>query len=66
MANLNTADILIVTVTATESKAVLSAFEAVTKQKAKSITIVDRVYRDLGTINGAKVFMALSEMGLSD
>jgi len=58
-----TADILIVTVTPTESRAVLQAFEKTTHKKANSVTVGDRVYRDLGIINGAKVFMALSEMG---
>ncbi|WP_292996339.1 hypothetical protein [Nitrosomonas sp.] len=58
-----TADVLIVTVTPVESRAVLQAFQQFTGNKAQSIAIGDRVYRDLGTVNGAKVFMALSEMG---
>lgn len=57
------ADVLIVTVTPVESRAVLQAFKKFTGNDAKSIPIGDRVYRDLGTVNGAKVFMALSEMG---
>lgn len=57
------ADILIMTVTPVESRAVLQAFQQATGNKAQSITIGDRVYRDLGTVNSAKVFMAFSEMG---
>lgn len=57
------ADVLIVTVTPVESRAVLQAFQKFTGNKAQSTTIGDRVYRDLGTVNGAKVFMAFSEMG---
>ena len=57
------ADILIVTVTPTESQAVLKAFKAATGKTANTVAVGDRVYRDLGIIKGAKVFMALSEMG---
>lgn len=57
------ADILIVTVTKVESLAVLNSFEKATSDKAKTITIDDRVYRDLGEICGSRIFMALSEMG---
>lgn len=57
------ADVLIVTVTPTESKAVLHAFAQATGGNAKTLTVDDRVYRDLGEINGTRVFMALSEMG---
>jgi nucleoside phosphorylase len=57
------ADVLIVTVTRIESRAVLQAFEQATGHAAKSITVDDRIYRDLGTINATKVFMAFSEMG---
>ena len=59
----NPADVLIVTVTAVESRAVLAAFERATGQKARSVAIGDRVYRDLGTLQRARVFLALSEMG---
>jgi nucleoside phosphorylase len=58
-----TADVLIVTVTPVESRAVLQAFKHATGNNAQSVSIGDRVYRDLGTVNGAKIFMALSEMG---
>lgn len=57
------ADVLIITVTPVESRAVLQAFEQATGEKAKSITVEKRTYRDLGTINGLKVFMAFSKMG---
>ncbi len=57
------ADVLIITVTRVESLAVLKAFEQATGNKAKTITIDGRVYRDMGEIQGSKIFMALSEMG---
>lgn len=63
MPDLTNADILIVTVTPVESRAVLKAFESFTGQKATPNSLADRTYRDLGIINGSKIFMALSEMG---
>ncbi len=57
------ADVLIVTVTRVETRAVLAAFESATDQKASTVPIGDKVYRDLGTVNGTRVFLALSEMG---
>jgi nucleoside phosphorylase len=60
---LGNADVLIITVTRVESLAVLKAFEQTTGNKAKTITIDGRVYRDMGEIQGSKIFMALSEMG---
>jgi nucleoside phosphorylase/AAA+ ATPase superfamily predicted ATPase len=63
MPNSNKADVLIFTVTRDESVAVLNTFKQATGIDNKSITIGDRTYRDLGIVNGTKVFMALSEMG---
>lgn len=57
------ADVLIVTVTQTEGKAVMDAFLAATGQKSSSHVIGERVYRDLGSVGGARVWMAISEMG---
>jgi len=57
------ADVLLVTVTKVESQAVMRVFEQATGQKPKSTQVGDRMYRDLGEINGARVFLALSEMG---
>lgn len=57
------ADVLIVTVTRVETLAVLAVFEAATGQKAVAVSIRQRVYRDLGMIHGARIFLALSEMG---
>ena len=56
-------DVLIVTVTKVETRAVLQAFEQVTGHKSQTVPIGDRVYRNLGEVNGARVFLALSEMG---
>ena len=57
------ADVLLITVTKTESSAVLQCFEAMSNSKAKPIHIDNRVYFDLGKINGAAVFLTQSEMG---
>jgi nucleoside phosphorylase/tetratricopeptide (TPR) repeat protein len=60
-----TADVLIVTVTKVESRAVLNAFEEATGRPAETTTIDERVYRNLGEVNGVRVFLALSQMGTS-
>jgi nucleoside phosphorylase len=57
------ADVLIVTVTKVESRAVLQAFEQVTGHKATPQSIDYRTYFNLGTVNGARVFLTQSEMG---
>ena len=57
------ADILLVTVTTVESKAVMQAFQGVTKHAPHPRRIGKLVYQDLGEVNGAKVFMTRSEMG---
>ncbi len=57
------ADYLIVTVTKVESKAVLEAFQEATEREAKPMPIDDRIYFDLGEVNGAHAFMVQSEMG---
>ncbi len=53
------------TVNRNETCAVLSAFETATGQKPQTVTIGEKVYRDLGVLNGARVMLALSEMGTS-
>lgn len=63
MTKIPQADVLIVTVNRFESRAVLNAFQAALGQKARPVRIGGKVYRDLGTVNGARVFLALSEMG---
>ena len=57
------ADVLIVTVTPVESKAVLRVFADATGQKARTETIDQCVYRHLGEINGASVLLGQSGMG---
>src|SRR4051794_25321545 len=59
----NKADILIVTVTDVESKAVINIFREATGKESKPEPIEDRIYLNLGEVGGAKVFMALSGMG---
>lgn len=56
-------DLVIVTVNEHETQAVYDAFFAATRTEAVPVPIDGRVYHDLGTINGTRVFHALSEMG---
>ena len=57
------ADVLIVTVTKVESQAVIQAFEQSTGHQATPDSINQRLYFNLGEINGTKVFLTQSEMG---
>ncbi|HEX8131154.1 MAG TPA: tetratricopeptide repeat protein [Pyrinomonadaceae bacterium] len=57
------ADVLIVTVTEVESEAVIKVFQEATGHVPHSQLIGDRMYQDLGLVNGARVFIAQSEMG---
>jgi nucleoside phosphorylase/tetratricopeptide (TPR) repeat protein len=57
------ADVLIVTATKVESKAVLQVFQEATKQAPKAVQIDGRTYQNLGVINGMRVLLAQSEMG---
>jgi nucleoside phosphorylase len=57
------ADVLIVAVTEVESRAVMKVFREATGKDPKPEPIGDRIYLDLGDVNGARVFMALSGMG---
>ncbi len=57
------ADVLLITVNPYETQAVLHAFEAAAGSAPTPVSIEDRVYRDLGTVNGMRIFHALSEMG---
>lgn len=57
------ADILLITVNKIETKAVMRAFRQFTGLEARAQSIEQRVYRDLGVINGKRVYHALSEMG---
>jgi len=58
------ADVLLVTVTQVETTAVLKAFGFAGK-RANAKDIDDRFYFDLGTVNGARVSMTQSEMGVA-
>ena len=57
------ADVLIVTVTKVESRALLQSFEQTTGHEAMRQSIGDRIYFNLGIVNGARVFLTQSEMG---
>lgn len=56
-------DLLLVTVNDYETKSVIAAFEEETGAGATRLNIDDRLYLDLGDVNGTSVFLALSEMG---
>jgi len=55
--------VLLVTVTKVESLAVLTAFEQHTGQQPRLKTRRDQTFHDLGMVNGARVWLVLSEMG---
>jgi len=57
------ADVLIVTVTKVESRAVIDVFQAATEHTPEPTPIADRIYHNLGVVNGTRVFMVQSEMG---
>ncbi|MFZ4526136.1 MAG: hypothetical protein ACOYOE_11485 [Chlorobium sp.] len=61
----NNADILIVTVTDVESRAVLNAFEPAAGCAATPCTIDEQIYFNLGIVNGARVFLIRSEIATS-
>src|SRR5215217_6629641 len=58
------ADLLLVRVTKAESQAVLQACEQSVGKKAQPAHVDDRIYFDLGPIDGARVFLVQSEMGM--
>lgn len=57
------ADVLIVTVTKVESKAVLQVFQEATGQAPRAVQVGERIYQNLGVVNGMRVLLAQSEMG---
>jgi nucleoside phosphorylase len=57
------ADVLIVTATTVESKAVVEVFQKTTGYVPKPTPVGNRVYHALGVVNGTSVFMVQSEMG---
>jgi nucleoside phosphorylase len=59
----NDADILLVTATEVESRAVLKVAEESTGHPSSSLEVGNGTYRDLGKVNGKKVWLVQSEMG---
>ena len=57
------ADVLIITVNAHETQALQKVFKDANGHESPPIPLGDRYYHDLGSINGTKVFHAISEMG---
>jgi nucleoside phosphorylase/tetratricopeptide (TPR) repeat protein len=57
------ADVLIVTATKVESKAVLQVFQEATGQAPRAVQVGERIYQNLGVVNGMRVLLAQSEMG---
>ncbi len=58
-------DVVIVTVNEHETRAVHEEFKDATGAEAIPIALDGRTYRNFGTLNGTRVFHALSEMGSS-
>lgn len=56
-------DVLIVTATTVEGKAVMEVFREATGKDPCPESIGDRMYHDLGEVKGVHLFLALSEMG---
>jgi nucleoside phosphorylase len=56
-------DVLLITVNKHETAAVFDLFQAATGSAASPSTVDGRTYRQLGTLNGATIFHALTEMG---
>jgi nucleoside phosphorylase len=59
----NNANILLVTATEVESRAVLKVAEESTGHPSNSLEVGNGTYRDLGMVNGKKVWLVQSEMG---
>ncbi|MCE9533362.1 MAG: hypothetical protein K8T89_19890 [Planctomycetes bacterium] len=56
-------DLVIVTVNEHETQAVHDAFLAATGSESVAVPLGARLYFDLGTVNGTRVYHAISEMG---
>ena len=57
------ADVLLVTVTKVETRAVFQAFRDATGADPRPEAIGAKTYHDLGTVNEARVWLVQSEMG---
>ncbi|NET59355.1 MAG: tetratricopeptide repeat protein [Symploca sp. SIO2E6] len=57
------AKVLIITVTKVESSAVIETFRPVADHEVTPKRINNRIYFNLGTVNGVRVFLTQSEMG---
>lgn len=57
------ADVLIVTATKVESKAIFKVINGAVGSEPKPVPIGKQMYQDLGIVNKAKVFLVQSEMG---
>jgi nucleoside phosphorylase len=58
-----TADILLVTATKTESKAVLDVFKKATGEEPHLVSIGNQIYHDIGSVNEKSIVLVQSEMG---
>lgn len=56
-------DVLIVTATKVESKAIIEVIGGAVGSAPKPVSIGNQMYQDLGVVNGARVFLVQSEMG---
>jgi protein subunit release factor A len=57
------ADVLLVTATKVESKAILDVFQKTTGHEAHLMSMGNQMYHDIGSINGKSVVLVQSEMG---
>src|SRR5262249_15348906 len=56
-------DVVLITVNEHETRALLDEFKAATGRDLVTVPLEGRVYHDLGTLNGTRVFHAVSGMG---
>jgi nucleoside phosphorylase len=56
------ADLLVVTTTPVEGKAVLQVFKEATGRRARPESLDERIYFDMGEVNGARVYMICTEI----
>jgi nucleoside phosphorylase len=61
--SIRSADVLVLTVNPHETRALLEVFAEMTGTPARPVSIDDRLYRTLGTLNNTSFVHALSEMG---
>jgi nucleoside phosphorylase len=59
------ADVLLVTATKVETRAVFQAFREATGKDPQPLALGDKTYHDLGVVNDTRVSLVQSEMGMA-